>query len=215
MKLGKAGKTLLAALSMAMMLTAVSPAEAQVATPAETTAAVRFADTVISSQNAKVSKKVVKGKGKKAKAKRKAAEKKYEKARKAALTKLFKYMSSSRFGYTRADNESRTGNWYIPYAVRMMQTKSGSCYHYAAAFAVLAKRATNYPVRVCIGKADVFRKKRFSRHAWVEIKIGKKWYTFDPNAARFSTRKMKWSFMKASRAKKDYKNAVRYTVSLQ
>lgn len=119
-----------------------------------------------------------------------------------ALKLLFNYLSdktanggSGNYGYLRdtqitgADKVSESV--YASYAKTMLTGKKGSCYHYAAAYAFLAKRATGYPVRICYGQTKAF-KTSWQYHGWVEIKIGKTWYVFDPNAARYSTRNIKW-----------------------
>lgn len=112
---------------------------------------------------------------------------------KAALKKLFNYVAK-KYGYARVTGfNPNQKNWQYTYAQQLMTTKKGSCYNFAAAFGVLAKRATGLPVRVCYGTSNAFNTSRWSAHAWVEIKIGSKWYTYDPNAERFSSlRKGKW-----------------------
>lgn len=112
-------------------------------------------------------------------------------SKKAALKKVFNY--TAKFGYGRAPmgfKPEKTKNWEREFAKEMLRKKAGSCYHSAAAFAYLAKKTTNYPVRIGYGTAKAFSKK-WSYHAWVEIKIGKTWYTFDPNAAAQKSRLMK------------------------
>ena len=78
---------------------------------------------------------------------------------------------------------SAKDRWEYGYALDMMRSKAGSCYHFAAAYAFLVKRATGYPVRIGYGTSDAFRKGNFQPHAWCEIKIGNTWYTFDTNVA--------------------------------
>lgn len=116
-----------------------------------------------------------------------------------ALKKLFNYMSSGKvYGYARAMGFKGQKGWDYTYAKELLTKKKGSCYHYAAAFAVLAKRFTGYPVRICWGTGKVFSSK-WQAHGWVEIKINGTWYTFDTNAAQFSQlRKGKWYMQKRS-----------------
>ena len=137
--------------------------------------------------------------------------------KKNKLSKLFDYMSEEQFLYARAAaNMTGSVGWGRTAALQMLRQKKGSCYHFAAAYGFLAKRATGYPVRICWGQANVFDKTRFSAHAWVEIKIGGVWYTFDPNAARFSSRTdVKWFMVKSSSvANKVYKKAGRKSVNV-
>lgn len=92
-----------------------------------------------------------------------------------------------------------TSGWEYTYAKQMLTTRKGSCYHDAAAFAFLAKRATGLPVRICIGTSNAFNTKNWQAHGWVEIKVGNTWYTYDTNANRFSSlRKGKWFHQKRS-----------------
>lgn len=122
--------------------------------------------------------------------------------KKTALKKLFTAMSGKSYGYKRAYGFKKKSGWAATYAQEMLSSKKGSCYHYAAAYAYAAKRATNYPVRVCIGTSTAFNAKRWQPHAWVEIKIDGTWYSFDTDAARFSSlRKGKWYMQKSSSLK--------------
>ena len=114
------------------------------------------------------------------------------------LKKLFSYVQT-KCSYGRVMNFTGKAGWHYTYAKEMLTKKQGSCYHYAAAFAVLAKRATGLPVRICWGTSNAFNTERWQNHGWVEIKIGSTWYTFYPNAARYSTlRKGKWYMQKRS-----------------
>lgn len=114
-------------------------------------------------------------------------------AKKTALKKLFTYCSGNDFGYARVIGFNGAKGWEYSYAKKMLSEKKGSCYHFAAAYAFLAKRATGYPVRICWGTSNAFNTSRWQNHAWVEIKVGSTWYTYDPNAAKFSSlRKGKW-----------------------
>ena len=100
------------------------------------------------------------------------------------LKKLFKYVET--FGYKRVVGFTAKKGWEKTYALEMLNSKKGSCYHYAAAYAFLAKKATGYQVRIRIGKTNGFNKAVWQDHAWCEIKIGGKWYVFDPNMDKFA-----------------------------
>ncbi len=133
-------------------------------------------------------------------------------SKKNALKLLFNYVSNkSKFGYLRAERGfDCPKGWEYTYAKQMLTNKKGSCYHYAATFAFLAKRATGYPVRICWGQSNAFNKNTWQNHAWVEVKISGKWYTFDTNAACYSTRKVNgkkinWYMQKSGTAKKYFK----------
>jgi hypothetical protein len=118
-----------------------------------------------------------------------------------ALKKIFTALqNTSNYGYARAPLGFNTpSGWEYDFAKEMLTSKKGSCYHYAAAFAFLAKRATGYPVRICWGTSNAFNASKWQNHAWVEIKIGSTWYTYDANAAAYSTlRSGKWYQQKRS-----------------
>ena len=105
----------------------------------------------------------------------------------------------------------------LSYAKQTMLTGKGNCYGYASSFAVLAKRATGLPVRVCWGTSTAFNKSRSQLHGWTEIKIGSTWYIFDTNAAAYSGRKdVKWYMQNASSAamKKVYKKTASENIIL-
>lgn len=128
----------------------------------------------------------------------------------AALKKIFDY--TKKYGYGRVMGlNSRTFNKkkVADCAYKMMSKKKGNCYYHASAFAVLAKRATGLQTRVCWGTSTVFNAKKSQEHAWVEIKLADgKWHIFDPNAARFSTRKDVGTYgQKSSSLKSVYKAA--------
>lgn len=93
------------------------------------------------------------------------------------------------FGYDRDRTPKKPRKWFYSYAADMFSRKKGSCYHYAAAFGFLVKRATGLPVRICRGTGCIFSSSTWQPHAWTEVKINRKWYVFDTNAARFSNRK--------------------------
>lgn len=142
------------------------------------------AETV--SASAKTSKKTVKKSDLEKKAERivKAKVKKGS-SKEAALKTLFQYVEKT-CSYSRAIGFSPVSGWEKKYALDMLRTKRGSCYHFAAAYGFLAKKATGYPVRVCIGTTNGFNKSRRQPHGWCEIKIKGKWYVFDPNMDKFA-----------------------------
>lgn len=134
---------------------------------------------------------------------------------KQKLQKLFNYTKKA-FGYKRyMGGIPSASGWDSKFAQEMLKTKAGSCYHDAAAFAYLARRATGLPVRICVGTSNAFNKTRWQNHGWVEIKVGNKWYTFDTNANRFSSlRKGKWFMQKRNAMKgKVYKTQKTYNVN--
>lgn len=119
-------------------------------------------------------------------------------AKKTAINKLAAYVEKN-CEYGRVMGFKGNKGWEYSYAKEMLTKKQGSCYHYAAAFAFLAKRATGYPVRICWGTSNAFNTSRWQYHAWTEVKIGNTWYTYDTNAAKKSPlRKGKWYQQKRS-----------------
>ena len=128
-----------------------------------------------------------------------------------ALDRVFTYVS--KLGYQRAPlgfKPASTKNWELTFAKEMLKKKKGSCYHYAAALAYCAKKATGYPVRIGYGTSNFIRKNNWQPHAWVEVKIGRTWYVYDANAANVASRSKingtKWSKVKLSTVKnKKYK----------
>lgn len=135
--------------------------------------------------------------------------------KKAALNKLYTYTKKN-YKYGRIYGTFGKGK-SLSYAQQTMLTGKGNCYGFAASFAVLAKRATGLPVRVCWGTSTAFNKSRAQLHGWTEIKIGNKWYVFDTNAAAYSTRKdVKWYMQNASSAtmKKVYKKKASEDINL-
>lgn len=105
-------------------------------------------------------------------------------SKKTKIKKLFKYAVKT-YNYGNKKVDTNTKNWQKKAATQMYSSKSGSCYHYAAAYAYLVKAATNYPVRVAVGKTNGFFKNVWQDHAWVEVKINKKWYICDPNMDKY------------------------------
>lgn len=134
-------------------------------------------------------------------------------SKQAALKALFKY-TERKFGYARTVGFKAASGWGKTYALEMFQKKKGSCYHFAAAYAYLAKEATGLPVRLCIGQTNGFNASRWQQHAWVEIKISGKWYIYDPNMDKFAA-DSSLKYYKKSRDKLygvTYKVSKRYTV---
>lgn len=134
-------------------------------------------------------------------------------SKKKKLEKLFQY-AEKKYGYGRAYEFKAKKGWEKTYALEMFKKKKGSCYHFAAAYAVLAKKATNYTVRIGVGKTNGFHKKITQDHAWVEIKIKDKWYICDPNMDKFAAKSSGKYFLKErSKLKKVYNKykKVKYT----
>jgi len=133
---------------------------------------------------------------------------------KKAIKKIFNYMKDE-YKYGRVYDMQFDKGWENDFAKKMLLTKNGSCYHDAAAFALAAKRATGYEVRICTGEASIYKKDYYQAHGWVEIKIGKTWYTCDVNAARNSSyRKGKYFMQKSSKVAKYYKAAEKVAVEI-
>lgn len=136
-------------------------------------------------------------------------------SKKKKLEKLFKYTEKT-YKYGRAYEFKAKKGWEKTYALELFKNKKkqGSCYHFAAAYAVLAKKATNYTVRIGVGKTNGFNKKITQDHAWVEIKIKDKWYICDPNMDKFAEKSSGKYFLKErSKLKKVYNKfkKVKYT----
>ena len=128
------------------------------------------------------------------------------------LKKLFKFCRKTyKYGrvYTIGADQKQTGwkkdlDLFKSYALHMMSQKMGTCYHDAAAFAVLAKRATDLPVYIVVGTTTAFTGKK-QDHAWVEVKLGKTWYICDTSADR-QKKALSFFMLKKSEAKKKYYN---------
>lgn len=122
------------------------------------------------------------------------------------MNKLFKYVEK-KYGYKRLYNIKLSNNLtgMRLYAGQMFVDEKGSCYHYAAAYAFLVKRATGYPVRICLGKTNGFNENNLQAHGWVEVKIKGTWYVFDPNMDKFAEKSSgKYYMKKKSDLKKVY-----------
>lgn len=124
---------------------------------------------------------------------------------KVKLKKLFIYAEKT-YGYKRVTGFRAYSGWEKDYALQMYEKKKGSCYHFAAAYAFLAKQATGYEVRIGIGKTNGFSGK-LQNHAWTEIKIGSKWYICDTNMDKFAENSsLKYFLKKRDNLKKIYNN---------
>ncbi|MCI8646428.1 MAG: transglutaminase domain-containing protein [Firmicutes bacterium] len=128
------------------------------------------------------------------------------------LEKLFTYVEKN-YKYGRPTKAAGSKGWEKTFAMEMYKKKKGSCYHFAAAYAFLAQKATGYKVRVAIGKTNGFSGK-LQDHSWVELKIGKKWFICDPNMDKFAEDSSGKYFLKErSKLKKTYNKfkKVKYT----
>ncbi len=135
-------------------------------------------------------------------------------SKKQKLKKLFQYMEKC--GYQRTIGFKNKKGWEKTYALEMLKKRKGSCYHYAAAYAFLAKKATGYTARVCIGKTNGFNAKRWQQHAWCELKIKGKWYIFDPNMDQYAAKcsgKYYWKSISDKKMKKTYRREKTITVA--
>lgn len=103
---------------------------------------------------------------------------------KKKLKKLFTYLQKE-YDYGRKVGFDAYSGWEKDYAMEMFEDKKGSCYHYAAAYAFLAKKASGCSTRIGIGQTDGFSGK-LQKHAWTEVKIGGKWYILDPNMDKYA-----------------------------
>ncbi len=103
---------------------------------------------------------------------------------KKKLKKLFTYLQKE-YDYGRKTGFDAYDGWEKDYALEMFENKKGSCYHYAAAYAFLAKKAAGCRVRIGVGQTDGFSGK-LQKHAWAEVRIGGKWYICDPNMDKYA-----------------------------
>lgn len=128
------------------------------------------------------------------------------------LKKLFTYVEKN-YNYKRVVGFKASKGWEKTYAKEMISTKKGSCYHYAALYAFLAKKASGYPVRICIGKTNGFNASVWQPHAWCEIKIKGTWYVCDPNLDKYAADSKGVYFMKKFKSvKKNYKRSQKVNV---
>lgn len=73
--------------------------------------------------------------------------------------------------------------YYKKYAVDMFKDKKGTCFHYAALFGIAAKQALGKSATVKIAAgASKHTGSKVDYHSWVEVKLGKKTYVYDPQA---------------------------------
>lgn len=81
-----------------------------------------------------------------------------------------------------ATQPKNMSTYYKKYAVDAYKTKKAVCYHYAALFAVAAKQAlgSSAVVRIAVGPTNLVGGEWNTHHAWVEVKIGKTTYVYDP-----------------------------------
>lgn len=103
---------------------------------------------------------------------------------KKKLQKLFSYLQKE-YGYARKTGFDAYRGWEKDFALEMFGGKKGSCYHYAAAYAFLAKKATGCSVRIGVGQTDGFSGE-LQKHAWAEVKLNGKWYICDPNMDKYA-----------------------------
>jgi hypothetical protein len=103
------------------------------------------------------------------------------------MKKLFQYVEK-KYGYMRlySVKVSKSMTGLRLYTGEMIVNKKGSCYHFAALYGLLVKRATGYKVRVGFGKTNGFNPDNLQAHGWVEVKIDGVWYVFDPNMDKFA-----------------------------
>ena len=78
---------------------------------------------------------------------------------------------------------------YKKYAIDMFNDKKGTCFHYAALFAVTAKQAlgNSATVKIAAG-ASKHTGDKVDYHSWVEVKMGKKTYVYDPQAGNTTSK---------------------------
>ena len=106
-----------------------------------------------------------------------AAKSKNKKSKSAKLKACYMYVVKG-FSYKRSYSFKKVPSWEMDYAYTMLTKKKGNCYNYAATFAFLA-RELGYNAKAVTGKITAARG-GFTPHSWVEIKMGKKTYLFDP-----------------------------------
>lgn len=124
---------------------------------------------------------------------------------KKKLKKLFKYAENT-YDYKRVMGFDTYDGWEKDYALETYSDKKGSCYHFAAAYAFLAKKATGYKVRIAIGKTNGFSG-ALQGHAWTEIRIASKWYICDTNMDKYAEKSSgKYFLKKRKNLKKVYDN---------
>ena len=94
----------------------------------------------------------------------------------------------------RVISDSLFKKYYKKYAVDMQSIKQGTCFHYAALFAVTAKQAlgSSATVKLAAGPSKHTGSK-VNEHSWVEVTMGKKTYIYDPqggnNYSKYTSKK--------------------------
>lgn len=137
---------------------------------------------------------------------------KKQKTEKEKLKALFRYVEKQ-YDYRRVMGFQPVKGWEKNYAQEMIAAKKGSCYHYAALYALLAKKATGYPVRIWIGTTNGFNKSVWQPHAWVEVKQKGAWYVCDANLDKYAAGSKGRYFMKKSgKLKGTYKKSKSVTI---
>lgn len=135
---------------------------------------------------------------------------------KKKLKKLFTYIQKE-YDYGRKVGFEAYSGWEKDYALEMFKDEKGSCYHYAAAYAFLANKATGYQTRIGIGQTNGFSGD-LQKHAWVEIKISGKWYVCDPNMDKYAAQSSGKYYLKKRNSLKSvynkFKDAKYYTASI-
>ena len=94
------------------------------------------------------------------------------------LEKLFTYMEQE-YNVFEMQEFIPYEDWEKEYAVGLYTAKEGNCYHFAAAYAFLAKKATDFEVRIGLGKTNTLTEDNLQNHAWVEVKVYGQWYICD------------------------------------
>ncbi len=124
---------------------------------------------------------------------------------KKKLKKLFNFVEKN-YNYKRTMEFTTYSGWEQDYALEMYSEKVGSCYHFAAAYAFLAKKATGYNVHIGVGETNGFSK-ILQKHAWIEININSKWYICDPNMDKYAANSSGKYFLKRkNKLKSTYNN---------
>lgn len=124
---------------------------------------------------------------------------------KKKLKKLFNHVEK-KYGYKRVTGFEAYNGWAGDYALEIYTEKKGSCYHFAAAYAFLAEKATGYKVRIGVGKTNGFSGE-LQNHAWTEVKINSKWYICDTNMDKYAESSSGKYFLKSrNKLKKVYNN---------
>lgn len=124
---------------------------------------------------------------------------------KKKLKKLFNFVEKN-YDYKRTVDFVAYSGWEKDYASEMYSQNKGSCYHFAAAYAFLAKKATGLNVRIGIGKTSGFSG-TLQGHAWAEIKINSTWYICDTNMDKYAENSSgKYFLKKRDKLKSIYNN---------